>query len=57
MNDIPHLLANGKKVLPDGIRNEVTPAISKVGYFSYNMFPLFSSKDPNADIKINKQRK
>ena len=53
MNDIPHLLANGKKVLPDGIRNEVTPAISKVGYFSYNMFPLFSSKDPNADIKIN----
>lgn len=50
MNDIPEILANGKKVLPPGIRKEVTPAISKLGQFSYNLFPLFSSKDPNADV-------
>ena len=55
MNDIPEILANGKKVLPPGIRKEVTPAISKIGQFSYNLFPLFSSKDPNADVDCKKK--
>lgn len=31
LGDVPEMLANGKPLLPEGIRKEVTPSISKVG--------------------------
>ena len=45
LGDVPEMLANGKKLLPDGIRKEVTPPISKVGEYSIAMHAVFNSKE------------
>ena len=43
LGDVPAMLANGKEVLPKGIRSEVTPAISKAGEYSMGMHVILYS--------------
>jgi hypothetical protein len=45
LGDVPKMIANGKKVLPDGIRSEVTPALSKAGEYSMGMHVILYSKE------------
>lgn len=54
LGDVPEMIANGKQVLPVGIRSEVTPAISKAGLYSMGMNPILYTKETNgSSIKEN----
>ena len=45
LGDVPEKLANGKRILPEGIRDDVTPPISKVGEHSIPLHPAFYTKE------------
>jgi len=55
LGDVPEMLANGKDVLPHGIRSEVTPALSKAGEYSMGMHVILYSKE-TTDSKTERKK-